>query len=137
MTSSELLRRLAKTLKEEVGPAVEADYPRTQAFLTSVVLQKLARQLQFAEDHASADRHDRDALERDLRRLLDEVGATPPLHSAFQHLCEAGDNTSLCRFIETLYASRTALGPAGFEVLLTRVRTTLRARLDRQMEVAS
>lgn len=137
MTPSELLGRLAKTLKEEVGPAVEADYPRTQAFLTAVVLQKLARQLQLAEDQTSAERCDRDVLERDLRRLLDEIDAPPPLHSAFLTLSEEGSNASLCRFIETLYASRAKLGVEGFEVLLTRVRATLRARLDRQMEVAS
>lgn len=137
MTPSELLGRLATTLKEEIGPAVEADYPRTQAFLTSVVLQKLSRQLRLAEDHASADRRDRDALERDLRGLLDEVSAPPQLHNAFKLFSEEGGNASLCRFIETLYASRAELGANGFDILLTRVRATLRARLDRQMEVAS
>lgn len=137
MTPSELLERLSKTLKEEVGPAVAADYPRTQAFLTAVVLQKLARQLRLAEDQAAANRLDREALEQDLRRLLEEVDAPPQLRSAFEAFSEQGGNASLCRFIETLYTSRAELGTVGFECLLTRVRRTLRAGLDRQMEVAS
>ena len=38
MTPSDLLERLAVTFKTEVGPAIEVDYPRTQAFLSAVVL---------------------------------------------------------------------------------------------------
>jgi tetratricopeptide (TPR) repeat protein len=38
-----LLRRIAQTLRESIGPAVEAEYPRTQAFMAAVVLQKLGR----------------------------------------------------------------------------------------------
>jgi hypothetical protein len=45
MNHGELLQRIASTLKRDVGPAIEAEYPKTQAFMAAVVLQKLGRQL--------------------------------------------------------------------------------------------
>ncbi len=137
MTPSELLERLSRTLKDDIGPAVVDAYPRTQAYLMAVVLQKLARQVRHAEAHAAAERRDRDALERDLEHVLDNLEAPPVLRRAFEALCEEGGNASLCRFIETLYASREALGTEGFERLLGRVRKTLRASLERRLEIAS
>ena len=41
-----------------------------------------------------------------------------------------------CRLIEALYAHRDALGAPTFDAALRRVRATLRARVDRQMEYA-
>jgi hypothetical protein len=38
----ELLGRLATTLREEIGPSVNGGYPRTQAFMAAVVLEKVA-----------------------------------------------------------------------------------------------
>ncbi|NQV21566.1 MAG: hypothetical protein HQ511_09140 [Rhodospirillales bacterium] len=136
MTPSELLERLAITFKTEVGPAVDGEYPRTQAFLSAVVLQKLAGQLRFADMHAAAEARERAALAQDLKHLLDAAEAPPSLDTAFTALSEPG-NAGLCRFIEALYASREQLGEAHFDAVLSRVRKALRGSLDRRMEYAS
>jgi hypothetical protein len=136
MTASELLERLAVTLRSEVAPAVAEEYPRTQAFLTAVVLQKLAGELRLAASHAAAGADERVGLERDLRRLLDAAPVPPSLQAGLDALPDGGD-AALCRFIEVLYGSRRDLGDARFATLLGRVRETLRAGLDRRMEFAS
>ena len=136
MTPSELLERLAATFRSEVGPAIEAEYPRTQAFMSAVVLQKLARQLDLEAEHDELERREREALRQDLERLLDEVAAPRTVREAFAGLRPQGD-AGLCRFIETLYAEREALGTAGFDALLGRTRQAMRRSLDRRMEYAS
>ncbi len=136
MTPSDLLERMAATFKGEVGPAIEADYPRTQAFLSAVVLQKLAAQLRLAEAHGEAEAVERQALRRDLQSMLREIEAPQTLRDAFLALAENGDD-GLCRFIEALYGAREELGAAHFETLLDRIRQTMRRTLDRRMEYAS
>jgi len=136
MTPSDLLERLAVTFKTEVGPAIEAGYPRTQAFLSAVVLQKLAMQLRLQAEHQALEVRERQSLQQDLEQLLIDTGAPPPVQEAFSSLQVDGD-AGLCRFIEALYASRDTLGPDAFEALLGRVRRTLRASLDRRMAFAS
>ena len=44
MSDAELLTH-RETLKQEIAPAIDAEYPKTQAFMAAVVLQKLGRQL--------------------------------------------------------------------------------------------
>jgi hypothetical protein len=39
MEPEQLLERLATTLRRQIGPAVAEPYPRTQAFMASVVLE--------------------------------------------------------------------------------------------------
>ncbi|MDP6175023.1 MAG: hypothetical protein QGF09_12720, partial [Rhodospirillales bacterium] len=124
MTPSDLLERMAATFKGEVGPAIEAEYPRTQAFLSAVVLQKLAAQLRLAAEHGAAEDLARDALRRDLEQLLRETEAPLPVRDAFLALAENGDD-GLCQFIEALYAAREELGETQFEALLSRVRQTM------------
>ena len=75
MEPEQLLERLSTTLRRQIGPAVAEPYPRTQAFMASVILEKLARQLRTAAADAEADRADRQALVDELRSL---VGPTPP-----------------------------------------------------------
>ena len=41
----ELLQRLSGTLRSDVAPAVEGEFNRTQTFMASVILEKLARQV--------------------------------------------------------------------------------------------
>lgn len=135
MTPSDLLERLAQTLKREIGPAVADEYPRTQAFLSAVVLQKLAGQLRHADAHAKADADDRQALVGELEGLLASVDAPTALRDAFDAIPDHGD-AGLCRFIEALYAARGDLGDARFTILLGCVRKTLRRGLDRRMEYA-
>lgn len=131
-----LLERIARTLKTDIGPAVEAAYPKTQAFMAAVVLQKLAGQLRLADDHATADRRDLQELAAELATQLDT--ATPPaLRAAVHALDRARDTASVSRLIEALYATRSELGEERFNSLIGRVRARLRARIDREMVYAA
>ena len=137
MNPGELLQRIANTLKGDVGPAIEAEYPKTQAFMAAVVLQKLGRQLDLEGAHRAADAADLSALLDDLRGVL-RGGETPAsVTRAVQTLTQTRDAAALCTLIETLYATRDELGAARFDALLGRVRETLRASIDRRMEYAA
>ena len=133
----EILERLSATMRSEIAPAVEGDYPRTQAFMAAVVLEKLARQLAAASDHERADAAEMSQLFADLDATLAAGHAPPAVRAAVEQGLGRADNEVLCRLIEALYAEREALGPAGFEAALGRVRTTMRARIDRQAEYAT
>jgi len=136
MTHAELLRRIAQTLKQGVGPAIEAEYPKTQAFMAAVILQKLGRELELEGAHRAGEATDLDALLDDLRGLL-RAGETPGgVTAAVEGVARARDAAALCALIEMLYASRAELGAARFDALLGRVRQTLRASIDRRLDSA-
>ena len=136
MQPEELLERMARTLRSDIAPAIADPYPKTQAFMASVILEKLARQLRLADAHARADREDQAALVDDLARLVGS--ATPPrLADALKKQAADEGAAALGQLVEALYAERDELGPQRFDELLGRVRRTLRARLDRQLEYAS
>ena len=139
LAPDELLERIARTLKKDIGPAVEAAYPKTQAFMAAVVLQKLAGQLRLADDHAAAGRHDLQELATELAGELETAaGGTPPsLQAAVHTVRQDCDTASVSRLIETLYATRSELGEERFARLIGRVRTRLRARIDREMVYAA
>ena len=139
LAPDELLERIARTLKKDIGPAVEAAYPKTQAFMAAVVLQKLAGQLRLADDHAAASRHDLQELATELAGELETAaGGTPPsLQAAVHTVRQDCDTASVSRLIETLYATRSELGEERFARLIGRVRTRLRARIDREMVYAA
>lgn len=137
MTPDQLLERLATTLRREIGPAIEAEYPRTQAFMASVVLQKLGRQIATAEAHRAADAADMDRLIADLDAALVAQAAPSRIASAVAQLARGRDSAALCGLISALYEGREALGPARFDALLGRVRKTLRASVDRRMEFSA
>jgi hypothetical protein len=130
-----LLEHIAGTLRHEIGPAVGESFPKTQAFMASVILEKLARQFRLAGVHAQADRDDRAALVHDLQAHVQ--AATPSrVRDAVTALTD-GEDAALSGLVEALYATRDDLGAERFDLLITRVRRTLRARLDRQLEYAS
>jgi hypothetical protein len=68
----------------------------------------------------------------DLHALLGSASTPPAVRAMVSERANA-DSARLCRVIEALYAHRDGLGPS-FEAALRRVRTTMRARVDRQME---
>jgi hypothetical protein len=137
MTPDKLLERIATTLRRDIGPAVKAEYPRTQAFMAAVVLQKLGRQLAGAEAHRAADAADMDALIADLEAARASAAVPPAIAAAVAALARDRNNAALCTLIGTLYESRTELGATRFDALLGRVRRTLRASIDRRMEFAA
>jgi hypothetical protein len=130
----DLLPRIARILRQEIGPAVDAEYPRTQAFMASVVLQKLGRQLALAGEHGAAEAADMAALLDDLHAL--RADAPAPVRAAVEGFARARDTAALCRLIEALWADRAALGETRFSAALGRIRATLRRGLDRRMAVA-
>ncbi len=134
MNRSDLLARMARLLKREVGPAVEADYPKTQAFLSAVVLERMSAELRLADAHSEAGAADRVALVADLDSDL--ADAPDSVRTTFPALADGGDS-ALCAFIEALYGDREALGRERFDRLLGRVRQDLRRDIDRRMEIAS
>jgi len=133
--SDELLSRMAQILRNDIGPAVTEPFPKTQAFMAAVILDKVSAQLHHAAGHAAADAADRAGLAADLASQV--TAADPaPLRDAVAALATGGDEV-LGRVVTALYDGRDALGAERFDALLARVRRTLRARLDRQLEVAS
>ncbi len=131
MSPAELLERMAATLRHDIAPVVGEPFPRTQAFMASVILDKLGRQLRLADAHAAADAADRAALVDDLRARLDGGDLPPGLATALS------PGADLAALVAAVWAERGALGEERFEELMGRVRTTLRARLDRQLEYAA
>ncbi len=136
-TPDELLERLARTLKKEIGPAVGDAYPKTQAFMAAVVLQKLASQLRLADEHAAASQRDLQALAKELDPLTVSQDTPPALRAAVHTVRQDLDTASVSGLIETLYATRSELGEERFAGLIGRVRTRLRARIDREMVYAA
>ncbi len=132
-----LLERIARTLKKDIGPAVDAAYPKTQAFMAAVVLQKLAGQLRLADEHAAASQRDLHELGEELSQLTASNAIPAPLAEALRTLRQDLDTASVSGLIETLYATRSELGERRFASLLSRVRTRLRARIDREMVYAA
>lgn len=137
MTDGELLQRIAETLRTEIGPAVTGEYPKTQAFMAAVVLQKLGLQLARAADHARAAAGDLDTLLADLPALAGSAALPATVADALADLRSARDDAALCRLVGALYGARDALGAARFDALLTRVRRCLRGDIDRRLEYAS
>lgn len=136
MSEGDVLQRIARILRQEIGPAVDAEYPRTQAFMAAVVLEKLGRHLALASEHTAAETADLTSLIADLRGLLAEGNAPGTVGAALDGIAQTRDNAALCRLIEALYADRAALGEARFAAVLGRVRQTLRRSIDRRVAVA-
>ena len=109
MAPDQLLQRIARTLREDIGPAVDADYPRTQAFMAAVVLQKLGRQLALADEHRLQDATDLLALQADLQTMTVSLRPPDALAATLQAVAHHVDAAGLCRLIEALYVHRAAL----------------------------
>jgi len=134
VTEGELLLRIASTLKDDIAPAVEAEYPKTQAFMAAVVLQKLGTQIALAPGHAQASDADLDALIADLSAT---ATSTPDgVRRSIEALAHARDAAALSQLVQSLYANRAGLGERRFDELLARVRVALRADIERRLEYA-
>lgn len=137
MNADDLLRRMAHTLKREIGPAITDEYPKTQAFMAGVVLEKLARQIELAPLHAAAESADIAALIGALGELLAPAVVPAALTVALVALARSRDQAALHGLVGALYETRAALGAELFERTLGRVRETLRADIDRQLAYAA
>ena len=135
MADSDMLDRLVTTLKREIAPAIDDEYLKTQAFMASVVVDKLTRQLALESEHRAAALTDMDALLVDLQPEL-EVLNEPTLLASFNTLADRRDAPALCAFIEALYTARARIGEPDFERMRGRTRALLRADIDRRMVYA-
>ena len=126
---------MAATLRHEIGPAVDEPFAKTQAFMASVVLTKLAGQLAAADADARAAAAERGALVAELDASLAEgpVG----VRDALDRLRGADDDAVWNGLVIALYAARDELGGPRFDAALGKVRAALRARLDRALVYAA
>ena len=134
MQDVELLSRISKTLKKDIGPAVEGDYPKTQAFMASVVLEKLAGQLSRADSHGAAKQLAKSALAKTLAEIASTTTLNDELSAGISNFATSQDEQALCLLIENLYQSKEALGDERFFQFLTPVRAYMRMAIDQRME---
>lgn len=133
MEPQALLRSVADALRQRIGPAVGEPFAKTQAFMAAVVLEKLAGELECAPGHRAADDDERIALVAALR-----VSAPSGLVAdALERLATDGSDEAWNTLVGALYAERDALGADVSDAMLGRVRTALRARLDRALEYSA
>ena len=134
----ELMTRMAATFRRDVGPKVTDEYARTQAFMAAVVLEKLSNELLLAPEHAELDRRDSDALFTAIAALVGAPDVPDVLSAALAEGPTSADPAAaLSRLVEALYATRDELGDEPFAVARSLVHTTLRARINRQLEYSA
>ncbi|MBI2799252.1 MAG: hypothetical protein HYX63_03030 [Gammaproteobacteria bacterium] len=137
MTEGDLLQRIAQTLKQDIGPAVDAEYPKTQAFMAGVVLHKLGQQLALAPQHQRDQAAELAALIVELNDMLQTIEVPAELRRTLAEFAQRRDQVTLCSLIEALYGTRAALDAVIFARLLGRIRETLRADINRRVVYAS
>ena len=138
----ELLSRLAGMVRNQIAPAVDDEYARTQAFMASVILQRLAKQSQFADEHRAAEIADVAALADQLDAVFAQADAAAEteaavpadLRDAVARMRQRSSIAAASEVIEALYG----WGPAHpvASAALAAIRGVLRRDIDRRMEVA-
>ena len=129
---SDLLARLSTALRSDIGPAVVDDYARTQAFMASVILERVSRQLALQREHTAAEADDMAGLLRALPAVLD--GSPPAVASAVRTVESRNTVASLGALIEALYS--WGAGEQAVIAALGLIRGVLRRDIDRKMAVA-
>ncbi|MGI9598047.1 MAG: hypothetical protein ACR2QK_17925 [Acidimicrobiales bacterium] len=130
---SELLDRISTTLRHEVGPAVGDEYNRTQTFMASVILGKLAKQLALGPAHGEAERADVEQLHQQLAATLATAPAEVTI--AAEQAAAAGTVAALSPLVEAVY--RWGPEQQEAEAALALIRQSLRRDIDRRMEIAT
>lgn len=133
MEHHELLARLSTTMREVIAPAVGDEYEKTQAFMVAVILDKVARDLAVADEHASAAAADVAALRRKLEPLVADAPAA--VAEAVAALDAATGLDATRDLVDAMYAARDEW--PSFPAARDRLRVTLRAALDRDLVAAS
>lgn len=134
--AAELLARMSVTMKTGIAPNTTGT-AKPQAYMAAVVLEKIAKQLEFAPEHAAQAQRDATALRSDLAGRTSSVALPGATQAAVAGLAADWDAVALCNLVRALYADRAALGDDLFASLLGRVRLALRADIDRRMEYSA
>ena len=132
ITPSELLQRISATVRADVGPAVVDEYPRTQAFMAAVILERVSREVALAPGHSEAERADVIGLLAVIEPLL--ANAPGPVGAGLAEVREQPSMATLAVLVEALY--RWGADEAPVEAALTLIRPVLRRDIDRRMEIA-
>ncbi len=128
----ELLRRLSASLRADIGPAVGDEYARTQAFMASVILERVSRQLELGPTHAGAEAAEMAALAEALGPVL--ADAPPTVAATMTVVRDDQRVASLGPLLEQLYAWGAGQPPVIEALGL--IRPVLRNDIDRKMAVA-
>lgn len=138
----ELLSRLADTVRSQIAPAVDDEYARTQAFMAAVILQRLAKQAQFFDEHRAAEFSDVAALADQLDAAFAAAGPAPgaqahvpaDVRDAVARMRRLSSIAAVSEVLEALYRWGPD-GPVAAPALDT-IRQVLRRDIDRRMEIA-
>ncbi len=138
----EMLSRLADTVRAQIAPAVDDEYARTQAFMVSVILQRLAKQAQFQDEHRAAEIADVTALADRLDAVFTTAGTS---HGATADVpADVGDAVARMRAQGSIAAATEVIdalygwGPSHpvAAAALAAIRHALRRDIDRRMDIA-
>ncbi|MDE0846820.1 MAG: hypothetical protein ACJ05G_11190 [Actinomycetota bacterium] len=133
LSSSDILQRLADTIRNDIGPAVSDEYTRTQAFMASVILSKLSKQLELETAHTLAEQADVAELKLQLQTLLND--APPPVQDRLTNFLQQDRIMPLSALLTALHEWGVNIPEASAALGL--IRTVLRADIDRRMDIAT
>ncbi len=136
---SELLARIADTLRSTVAPAVgvpgeTTEYARTQAHMAAVILRRVARELAEGPALTRSTQDDLAALHTELEAVVgtpEAPSASDDLTEAVAHFGRLRSLAALNPVIECAYASDSLRDP-----LMQLIRPVLRREIDRTRGLA-
>jgi hypothetical protein len=131
MNATDLLERIATTLRSVVGPAVTDETAKTQAFMASVILRKVARELASRDGSGAHDTRGYVTVVNELSPLLDE-SMDPTLSDALDLYSIDRSDVALGALIKALHQTPSREADRA----LATIRVVLRERLDRELEYA-
>ena len=133
LSSSDILKRLADTIRNDIGPAVSDEYTRTQAFMASVILNKLSKQLDLEAAHSLAEEADVEELKLRLQTVLSD--SPPSVQNQLNNFLQQNNIMPLASLLTALHEWGIDNSEAFDAIGL--IRPVLRADIDRRMEVAT
>ena len=133
MNETDLLMKVAQTLKGEVGPVTEGALPKSQAFMASVVLEKLSKQIAGEKTRAENERRRIDELAEQLI-LLDVTSCPADIVTSVRVFEQERSTDQLCVLIRQLYDFKESMSSELFEDMLRCIRKVLRELIDSRLE---
>ncbi|WP_423922831.1 hypothetical protein [Candidatus Poriferisodalis sp.] len=134
----QLLSRLADTLRSQIAPAVDDEFARTQAFMASVILQRLAKQARFEDEHHTAEIADVAALADQLDAVFATGGSATDVPAAVTdavaRMRVQASISAASEVIDALYRWDPSHPLAAAALAATR--HALRRDIDRRMDIA-
>jgi adenine C2-methylase RlmN of 23S rRNA A2503 and tRNA A37 len=140
MRIKDTLMRISKTCKTVIAPSTQDEYAKTQAYMASVVLEKIALQIALEEKHdlemASAYQALVDEVSLILNNRKYSKNLSSEIHNGLENFSRNKSRSGLDIFVKQLYLSKEALGEELVNKIKERVHVTMRADIDFRMEFA-